>query len=375
VLIYRHQLFKTSEPFIRAQASQLKRFRPVYVGRKTVGRRNPDDEILTIEAASSWDRVANRVWCEPRPFLRVLDKTEPKIIHAHFGLDAVYAMPVAAALGVPLVATLHGFDVTVKKMRMAWAGKPTEMRYSVSALKLGERAEKLICVSEFIKEKALEFGFPENLLIRHYIGIDSAAMTPVVWRGQGPVRILHVARLIEKKGTRYLLEALAKLREQGLSGVKLDVVGDGPLRTKLIAFANSLGLGDSVRFWGAQPWERVMELMSSAYLFCLPSVTARSGDAEGLGMVLLEAGAKGIPVVATNHGGIPEVIKDGVNGLLVQERNPDALAQSIGALVTDIHLRERLAVNARRVVENQFDIAVQTAKLESLYAELCGVAA
>jgi glycosyltransferase involved in cell wall biosynthesis len=157
--------------------------------------------------------------------------------------------------------------------------------------------------------------------------------------------------------------------------VKLDVVGDGPLRTKLIAFANSLGLGDSVRFWGAQPWERVMELMSSAYLFCLPSVTARSGDAEGLGMVLLEAGAKGIPVVATNHGGIPEVIKDGVNGLLVQERNPDALAQSIGAVVTDIHLRERLAVNARRVVENQFDIAVQTAKLESLYAELCGVAA
>jgi colanic acid/amylovoran biosynthesis glycosyltransferase len=371
-LIYRHQLFKTSEPFIHAQASRLNTYRPVFVGRKTLGPVLDGSEVKTIAGASAWARFANRLWCEPGPFLEALADQRPRIVHAHFGLDGLYAIPVARALGVPLLVTFHGFDVTVKRTRMAFSGKPTEMRYAVAARRVGEAAAKLLCVSDFIRERAIEYGFPESALETHYIGIDADSFSPACWQNQPKKRILHVARLVEKKGTRYLIEAFADLRKKGFADIQLDIVGDGPLRGRLEQLATSLQLGDHIRFWGAQPWSKVIDLMSDAYVFCLPSVTARSGDSEGLGMVLLEAAAKHLPTVATRHGGIPEVIKDGENGLLVDERDVSGLLQGLATLLTDPTLHTLLAGNARRAVEERFDINKQTRKLEALYTVACG---
>jgi colanic acid/amylovoran biosynthesis glycosyltransferase len=371
-LIYRHQLFKSSEPFIHAQASRLQTYRPVFVGRKTLGSVSDGSEVKTISDASVWEKFSNRLWCAPRPFLDVLEDQHPKIVHAHFGLDGLYAVPVARALNVPLVVTLHGFDVTVKRSRMAFSGKPTEMRYALAARTVGEVASKLICVSNFIRERAMEFGFSGSSLETHYIGIDARQFSPSRWQTQQKRRILHVARLVEKKGTKFLIEAIAELKRKGIQNLQLDIVGDGPLRAKLVQLTKSLQLEEIVRFWGVLPWSEVMDLMSNAYAFCLPSVTARSGDSEGLGMVLLEAGAKHVPSVGTWHGGIPEVIEDGVNGLLVSERNVKELVQALGSLLDDHSLHAHLAGNARRVVEERFDINIQTRKLEAIYTAACG---
>ncbi|MFM0300653.1 glycosyltransferase [Paraburkholderia sediminicola] len=371
-LIYRHQLFKTSEPFIHAQASRMTTYRPVFVGRKTLGSVSDGSEVKTIAGASAWARFSNRLWCEPRPFLEALSDQRAHIMHAHFGLDGLYAIPVARALGIPLVVTFHGFDVTVKRMNMALSGRPTEMRYAVAARRIGEVATKLLCVSNFIRERAVEYGFPESALETHYIGIDAHSFSPARWQNQRKKRILHVARLVEKKGTRFLIEAFAELRKKGFADIQLDIVGDGPLRGRLEQLATSLQLGEHIRFWGAQPWSKVIDLMSDAYAFCLPSITARSGDSEGLGMVLLEAAAKHIPTVATRHGGIPEVIKDGENGLLVDERDVSGLLQALASLLTDSTLHTLLACNARRVVEERFDINKQTRKLEALYTAARG---
>ncbi|SAK79267.1 group 1 glycosyl transferase [Caballeronia catudaia] len=373
VLVYRHQLFKASEPFIHAQASQLQRYRPLYVGRKTSGRAPEDSEVRTIEGASAWDRIANRLWCEPRPFLEALRDDRPAIMHAHFGLDAAYGIHLAQALDIPVIATLHGFDVTVRRSAFALSGKPTEMRYAFSRNAVARGVSRLICVSDFIRSRAIEYGYPEHLLETHYMGIDARPFEPAVWDAQPRRRILHIARLVEKKGTRYLIEAFASLRKRGITDIELDIVGDGPLREDLMDLAKSLRLGDSIQFRGTLSWADAMKLMSTTYLFCLPSVTAKSGDSEGLGMVLLEASAHHIPCVATRHGGIPEAIHDDVNGLLAAERDVDGLAEPMAAILTDAQLHARLATNARRVVERDFDIARQTQKLESIYSAMGGI--
>jgi colanic acid/amylovoran biosynthesis glycosyltransferase len=373
VLVYRHQLFKTSEPFIHAQASKLEHYRPIYVGRKTIGPIPPCSDVRTIEHSSGWEKVANRLWCDPHPFLNALRDDRPALLHAHFGLDAVYGLRVARKLDIPAVVTFHGFDVTVRRTSFLTSGKPTEIRYAFSRDRVAESASRLICVSDFIRGKAVEYGYPESLLETHYIGIDASSFQAADWERQSTRRIMHIARLVEKKGTRYLIEAFASLRKKGISDISLDIVGDGPLRDDLKTLAKSLQLDDSIRFHGALPWNKVMNLMAGAYLFCLPSVTAKSGDSEGLPISILEALAQHVPCIATRHGGIPEAITDGVNGVLADERDAHALAEGMAAVLTDQQLHARFAAQARRIVEDKFDIASQTRKLESIYAEACGV--
>jgi glycosyltransferase involved in cell wall biosynthesis len=100
-------------------------------------------------------------------------------------------------------------------------------------------------------------------------------------------------------------------------------------------------------------------------------VTAQNGDAEGLGIVLLEASATGVPVVATRHGGIPEAISEGHSGLLVPERDSDALAEAVDMLLTDSAKQMQMGESARRFVCEQFDIHKQSIQLETLYRQIC----
>src|SRR6202044_213624 len=123
------------------------------------------------------------------------------------------------------------------------------------------------------------------------------------------------------------------------------------------------------RFLGTQPTAVVREWMARAAVFCVPSVVARSGDAEGFGMVFLEAQAMGLPVVSTLSGGIPEAVKHGETGLLVTERNPGALAEAILQLMQDEELWQRLSVAGRRHVVDHFNLARQTGRLEDVFAQ------
>jgi glycosyltransferase involved in cell wall biosynthesis len=179
-----------------------------------------------------------------------------------------------------------------------------------------------------------------------------------------------VARLVEKKGTRYLLEAVAilKARHRDFS---LDIVGEGPLRRKLEQQAQRLGIGRHVRFHGVRPHEEVRRLLRGACALILPSVTAQNGDAEGLGLVLLEAAATAVPVVATRHGGIPEAIAEGQSGLLVPERNAAALAEAVDLLLTNSTMQKQMGASARHFVCERFDIHKQCVQLETLYRRVC----
>ncbi|HBQ5893185.1 TPA: glycosyltransferase, partial [Klebsiella variicola subsp. variicola] len=152
--------------------------------------------------------------------------------------------------------------------------------------------------------------------------------------------ILHVARLVEKKGTATLISAMRNI-SRNFPEYKLVIIGEGPLQVQLLEQAKGLNLENNISFLGAKSHVEVMQWMRKASLLVLPSITAKNGDAEGLGMVLLEAAATGVPLIGTNHGGIPEVIKDSINGYLVNEKDADMLQDRISYLLNNDSVRHQ----------------------------------
>jgi len=185
--------------------------------------------------------------------------------------------------------------------------------------------------------------------------------------------ILHVARLVEVKGTRYLMRAFANLARR-YDGVQLLIIGDGPLRRPLQALAASAGIRDRVEFLGALPHADVLSWMRKAAMLVLPGIRTATGRAEGLGMVLLEAAATGLPIIGSRVGGIPECILEGRTGFLVPERDDAALAERMGELLEDTVKRRQMGTEGRALVERRFDIHRQTEALENLYDSLLGEA-
>ncbi len=369
VIVFRHQLFKVSEPFIALQVEQLTKYRPLYLGRTCFGKRPESAEVLSFDDQKKRSGFVAKLWQvatrDPVPYLELLRGEQPSLIHAHFGVEGVYALPLALRLGVPLVTTFHGFDATTSSKALIASGKPSWINYALFRKKLAKSGALFLCVSEFIRKRVIELGFPEERTRLHYIGMDVQGIEARSFEEEQAV-VLHVARLVEKKGTEYLVKAFAHVVSEE-PDVRLLIIGDGPLRSSLQSLAGSLGLGQQVSFLGARPHEEVLLQMRKSTMLVLSSVTAESGDAEGLGMVLLEAAALGVPTIGTDHGGIPEAIIDGCTGYLVKERDVDALAQRILCLVRDRQKRRDMGLRARDLVEQRFDIRKQSAKLEDLY--------
>jgi glycosyltransferase involved in cell wall biosynthesis len=240
------------------------------------------------------------------------------------------------------------------------------MRYALLRRQLVERGSLFLAVSEAVRRRALVAGFPAERVITHPNGVDTGFFHP---SGAPPERglVLHIGRLVEKKGTAALLEAVARTE-----GASLVIVGEGPLRAALERRARSLGVEAKVRFTGALPPEEVLSWMQRAWLLAAPSVTAGDGDSEGLPTVLCEAAAAGLPVVATRHSGIPEIVAEGETGLLSPEGDVALLARNLSLLLTSPYMRQSMAAAARLRALDRFDLGRQTGRLEGYYDFLTG---
>jgi colanic acid/amylovoran biosynthesis glycosyltransferase len=185
-----------------------------------------------------------------------------------------------------------------------------------------------------------------------------------------PVEVITVARLVEKKGIEYAIRAAALvLRDRSF---RYTIVGDGPERQRLEGLIDHLGVSGSVRIIGWRGHDEVHRLLSTADAFMLPSVTAADGDEEGLPVALMEAMAAGLPVLSTLHSGIPELVRDGIEGFLVRERDVEALASRCSVLVDDPRLRAELGSAARLRIEERHDNHMLHDRLVELYRELLG---
>jgi colanic acid/amylovoran biosynthesis glycosyltransferase len=182
------------------------------------------------------------------------------------------------------------------------------------------------------------------------------------------IRLLSVGRLVEMKGREYAIKAIAQLK--GKYNIHYDIVGDGPLREDLKKMVTDLGLDNIIQFRGWTDSDTLEMLYNQAHLFVHPSVTSSDGNQEGQGVVLVEAQAHGIPVIATRHGAFPDSLLDGQSGFLVPEKDVKALADKIEFLIANPQMWPQLGRTGRRFIEESFDAAMLNKKLEEIYADL-----
>lgn len=365
-IIFRERLLAPSETFIAEQAHALRHYSPVLAGLRRVEPTLQHDlpELLLSRGSGTMDKMAAMVYRRipfAPLFIRRLRALNPRVLHAHFATDAIQALPIAKALHLPLIVSLHGCDVT-----------PTDAHFRGSSLgrhflshreELFARTSVFLCVSKFIRDVALRAGFPENKLRVHYTGIDCRRFCPsdVI---RDPKLILFVGRLVEVKGCEYLLRAM-EIVQRSDPMARLEIIGDGPLRLELEALASRLALRACFR--GTQSSAEVLRSMSRARILCNPSVTAASGAMEAFGMVFAEAQAVGTPVVTFTNAAMPEAVKHGETGLLCPERDVGALAESLLTFLEDEGSWSSASERATTWVQGSFDIAKQTRKLEDIY--------
>lgn len=364
VAIVRHTLYKKSEQFIPMQAMSLPESDVLMVARDRIT--NPIAQLSTA-SMSDFGRIAvlrHTLARDSKPMSEILAANNIEVVHAHFGVEGLYTQKAARQLDLPHVTTLHGFDVSTTTKGLIRSRRPAWVHYAMQRRSFLTSADALVCVSEHIRDLAVKLGADESRVsvIGTGVQVDKIEAT----EPPDNATVVHVARLVEKKGTSYLIDAFTQIVKE-VPTAQLRIIGEGPLESQLKAQAERLGLQASVKFLGVQPHDVVLSEIAEARIFCMPSVTAASGDQEGLGQVLLEAGASGRPVVATRHGGITDAVLDGETGLLVEERDAFGLAEAISGLLKDDTAVRRLGLGARRRVEAYFDVRVQAAKLEQVY--------
>lgn len=201
-----------------------------------------------------------------------------------------------------------------------------------------------------------------------YHGLDTDYFSPGPWRSNADLPlILAVGRFVEKKGFDQLIEACALLKQQGVR-FGCTIVGErGSALESILALIEARGLADSVRLRGAVTQDELRDIYRAARVFALPCQVMEDGDRDGFPNVLAEAMAMAVPVVSTNISGIPEMIDDGVHGLLVEPRNPQALAEALRSVLTNTELHERLSRAGRERICERFDSRRTTIALRDLF--------
>ena len=365
--IYRQQLNRASETFIRNQIASLREFEPILIGYDYLGRTPASAGLVGVNASNQLRRLAYEITARDRLAERLLRKSGVSLIHAHFGFDGVYALPMSRRLGVPLITTFHGLDASLSNTSWIKRRNVPAARFLLKRKSLAGPSAKIICVSNAIRNTLLDQGYTPNRLITHYIGVPTDEISPSYDREVNT--LVHVGRLVEKKGTRYLIDAFARILGHPELGrnTRMQIIGSGPLEQELRAQTQQLGVNRLVDFRGELPRSETIQELRRAAVVCVPSVTAANGDREGLPTVLLEAASTAAPIVATYHSGIPEAIIDGRSGLLVPERSSNALADALIACLTNRDFARGLGAAARRRVVDDFDITRQTRRLEQIY--------
>ncbi len=270
-------------------------------------------------------------------FLNILKlRTHFDLVHAHWLIPQGI---VQSFFNIPYIVTGHGGDVTslnkgiIKKLK----------------IKCLSRAKVVTVVSNALK-KEVKYIYPNKKVYVISMGCDTSLFSPkyrianYFQQNNKPV-LLFVGRLAEKKGVTYLIDAM-----KGIDA-KLVIVGDGPLKIDLMKQAEPMK--EKICFLGAKTHQELVRIYASADIFVAPSITAADGDKEGLGLVILEAMASGLPVVASNSGGIVEIVEDGVNGFLCEEKNVAQLTDRINTLINSSELRKKMSLNGIVTAENR----------------------
>lgn len=270
---------------------------------------------------------------------------------AEYGPTAHRLIAACRLARLPLVAHFHGYDASVTGLVERHGGY-AELFASAAAV---------VAVSRDLERRLRELGAPPERLHYSPYGVDTTRFAGGDPAGRGPT-FVAVGRFVEKKAPELTLLAFRKVHAQDPT-VRLVMIGDGPLLGPCERIARALGLSGAVAFPGSRPPEAVAEALRGARAFVQHSLRARDGDSEGTPVALLEATATGLPVVATGHGGIKDVVVEGETGFLVEEEDVDGMAERMGRLANDALLAARLGAAGRRRAETLFSADASISRL------------
>lgn len=280
------------------------------------------------------------------------------VIHAHFGPNGIRAQQLreAGVIQGPLLTTFYGYDIS----QYVQGKNPYRELFA--------QGDRFLSLSETMKHRLRDLGCPPCRIGTQPLSVSAEKFTAaeVARPAKQVTHLLSVARFVPKKGLALAIHAVSHLLGEGLS-LHYTIVGDGPLRDELEGLVNALAVQDFVTFTGWQTQAEVAQWMNSADIFLVPSVTAPDGDAEGTPRVMFEAMAMQLPIIATQHSGIIDIIQDGHNGVLVPENNVDALAQAIHRLCCNPKLCLELGNNGRKCVKQKYNDEVVHQQLINQY--------
>lgn len=285
------------------------------------------------------------------------------VIQAFFGTNgnlAVLARDLKIIDG-PVAVSFHGFDLSQKI-------KEDPKIYQ----SLFEKADLFLPVCEYYKKRLIRLGCPTPKIKVHPSAIDIKQFRPASKkRSVSRLNIISIGRLVEKKGFKYGIEAVANfIRENPGQQIKYAIIGDGPLRGKLQNLIRNLDMANQIKIYGSHNQNKILpEIQKSDILIC-PSVISTDGDEDTVPNVLKEAMACELPVIASRHGGIPELVQDQVNGFLIEEKDVTALKNKIEVLADSAELRKKLGEEGRRYVKKNYDIDFHNDIISSKYINL-----
>ena len=365
---------------IYRQITALERVSPVVIAQKRENaERFPFDNIDIVAKPAFhflrrfWFRqLRDKPWQisgrELRALLGVLEETDARLLHIYFGHIAGHLLPLIRAWPRPSIVSFHGADVMVDMNKPAYRETTRQMLDAV----------KLVLVrSESLRSAVVDLGCDEQKIEVQRTGIPLEEF-PFRERNfptndsEAEWRFVQAGRLIEKKGLPVTLHAFARFLKR-YPNATLTIAGEGPLLGHLQDLARELTIDNCVSFTGFISQEQLRDLYSGSHIFLHPSETGPDGNQEGIPNSMLEAMASGLPVFATEHGGIPEAIKHGVSGVLVPERDDQELAWALLNAIEDRHFLSQLARNGTEVVREKFDLRMQALRLEDVYLRLIGM--
>jgi colanic acid/amylovoran biosynthesis glycosyltransferase len=299
---------------------------------------------------------------ELESLLRILTRTDARLLHIYFGHIAVHLLPLVRAWPKPSLVSFHGADVLVDMNKPAYRHATEEMLDAV---------RRVLVRSESLRRAIINLGCDEKKveILRTGIPLSEFPFRKRSFPENGEWRLVQAGRLIEKKGLPTTLRVFAIFLER-YPNATLTIAGEGPLLEELKNLSRELKVDRRVMFAGFVSQDRMREIFYRSHIFLHPSETGRDGNQEGIPNSMLEAMVSGLPVFASNHGGIPEAIENGVSGMLVPERDHGALAHALLDAVQDRELLAQLARAGADAVAQKFDQRNQVRRLEEIYLEM-----
>ena len=290
-------------------------------------------------------------------FATIMHENRMELIHTHFASMGIVSRRLSKMLGIPYTLTAHAFDIYLN---------PDEDKLR----DVMENAHSVVTISEYNKNHLQDKIGIENRIevIRCGIDIDSFSPHKRLMVNDG-IKLLTVTRLVEKKGLEYLIRAIPIVIRE-MPDCNLTIVGSGPLNDNLHQLVHDLKLEGHIQFKGDQSDFELMHYYENAEMFILPCIIAENGDRDGIPVAIMEAMAMELPVISTMVSGIPELVEDGISGILVSQKDENAIADAIIKLHKDKKLRLEMGEKGRQIIENKYNIVSESEKLIKIFNKI-----